>query len=182
MYSQLYEVWKQELEDAELVTLPPDFYAGIVECVQKIREESRMLDKRTVKANILRKEMDNMKRMVRELIWARYRKIVNKAAQGAEITMEALTLEEKQIYGKISPMAEAIANFVSEISRGHEPNTTHGTSRRRVVMRLLRDVPAIVGADMKTYGPFKVEDVASLPVENAKILIKQNIAEKVEIT
>jgi DNA replication initiation complex subunit (GINS family) len=33
---------------------------------------------------------------------------------------------------------------------------------------------------MKTYGPFKVEDVASLPIENAKVLIKQGLAEKVE--
>jgi len=34
---------------------------------------------------------------------------------------------------------------------------------------------------MKTYGPFKVEDVASLPAENAKILIRQGLAEKVEV-
>jgi DNA replication initiation complex subunit (GINS family) len=33
---------------------------------------------------------------------------------------------------------------------------------------------------MKTYGPFLVEDVASVPVENAKILIKQGLAELVE--
>jgi DNA replication initiation complex subunit (GINS family) len=33
---------------------------------------------------------------------------------------------------------------------------------------------------MKTYGPFKAEDIASLPVENAKILIKQGLAERVE--
>jgi len=33
---------------------------------------------------------------------------------------------------------------------------------------------------METYGPFKVEDVASLPVENAKILVKKGLAEKVE--
>jgi DNA replication initiation complex subunit (GINS family) len=33
---------------------------------------------------------------------------------------------------------------------------------------------------MKTYGPFKVEDIASLPTENAKVMIKQGLAEKVE--
>jgi DNA replication factor GINS len=45
----------------------------------------------------------------------------------------------------------------------------------------LKEIPAIIGADMKTYGPFKTEDVASLPAENARILAKQNLAEKVEI-
>jgi DNA replication initiation complex subunit (GINS family) len=34
---------------------------------------------------------------------------------------------------------------------------------------------------MKTYGPFKAEDVASLPVENVKILVKQGLAEKIEV-
>jgi hypothetical protein len=34
---------------------------------------------------------------------------------------------------------------------------------KRVVLRFLADVPAIIGSDMKTYGPFKAEDVASVP-------------------
>ena len=35
---------------------------------------------------------------------------------------------------------------------------------------------------MDTYGPFKAEDIASLPVENAKILSKQGLAELVEVS
>jgi DNA replication factor GINS len=49
-----------------------------------------------------------------------------------------------------------------------------------VILRFLKEIPAIVGADMKTYGPFKPEDIASLPVENAKVLIKQGVAVEVE--
>jgi len=33
---------------------------------------------------------------------------------------------------------------------------------------------------MKTYGPFKPEDIATLPTENARILIKQGVALEVE--
>jgi DNA replication initiation complex subunit (GINS family) len=53
---------------------------------------------------------------------------------------------------------------------------------RRVVLRFVKPVPAVIGADMKTYGPFLVEDVASLPVENAKILVKQGFAQMVEVS
>jgi DNA replication factor GINS len=49
-----------------------------------------------------------------------------------------------------------------------------------MVVRFLKEVPEIVGADMKTYGPFKAEDIATLPVENAKALIKQEVAMEVE--
>ena len=46
----------------------------------------------------------------------------------------------------------------------------------------MKAVPSIIGADMKTYGPFLVEDVASVPVENAKILVKQGLAVLVEVS
>ncbi len=47
-----------------------------------------------------------------------------------------------------------------------------------VEVRFLKDVPAIVGADMKTYGPFKKGTLAALPKENAEILIKMGAAER----
>jgi DNA replication initiation complex subunit (GINS family) len=57
------------------------------------------------------------------------------------------------------------------------PVTTH----KRVAVRFLKTVPAIIGSDMKTYGPFIVEDVASVPESNAKILIRQGLAKLVEL-
>jgi len=50
------------------------------------------------------------------------------------------------------------------------------------VVRFLQAVPAIMGIDMKTYGPFEPEDVVSLPVENAENLIRRGIAKEVEIS
>jgi DNA replication initiation complex subunit (GINS family) len=37
-----------------------------------------------------------------------------------------------------------------------------------------------MGTDMKTYGPFAAEDVASLPAQNAENLIRKGIAQEVE--
>ena len=39
-----------------------------------------------------------------------------------------------------------------------------------------------MGVDMMTYGPFKAEDVASLPAPNAENLIRKGIAKEVEIS
>jgi DNA replication initiation complex subunit (GINS family) len=55
-------------------------------------------------------------------------------------------------------------------------------SHKRMTLRFTKSIPAIIGLDMKTYGPFMVEDVASLPVENAKILVKQGLAVLVEVS
>jgi len=45
-----------------------------------------------------------------------------------------------------------------------------------VKVRFLKEIPAIVGADMKTYGPFKEGEIAELPKPNAEALIKQEVA------
>ena len=58
--------------------------------------------------------------------------------------------------------------------------SARGEREQKRCITFLRDIHAIIDADMKAHCPFKVEDVASLPVENIKILIKQDLAEEVE--
>jgi DNA replication factor GINS len=42
-------------------------------------------------------------------------------------------------------------------------------------------VDQIVGADLEKYGPFKSEDIATLPYDNAQALIAKKIAMKVRL-
>lgn len=180
MYNELYETWKLELENKELQKLPAEFYSTVANYMKKLREEGRMLEKRTLKANLLRKEMQNAKHMAQELIQIRYRKIMGKVARGEQVAQDLLTLEEKTIYSRAAPFAETVQNFASEVVRGQTPKMKMDQQHKKVAVRFLKDVPAIIGADMKTYGPFKVEDVAMLPAENTRILITQGLVEKVE--
>jgi DNA replication factor GINS len=181
MYSELYEAWKQEIQNAELTKLPTDFYASISDYIRKLRDEGRMLDKRTAKANLLKKEIRNVKRMVRELIQTRHRKLIYSAAKSEKIASDVLTVEEEKIYASISDLQNALHSLTKNILQGQGPKFSKKQSHNRTVVRLLSDIPAIVGSDMKTYGPFKIEDVASLPAENAEIFVKQKLAEKIEI-
>ncbi|MDI9643671.1 MAG: hypothetical protein QFX35_00445 [Candidatus Verstraetearchaeota archaeon] len=50
---------------------------------------------------------------------------------------------------------------------------------KRILVRLLRDVPSFVGVDLKTYGPYKTEDVALLPAQNVEALVKRGIAKEI---
>lgn len=47
--------------------------------------------------------------------------------------------------------------------------------------RFIKKTPPIVGIDLTIYGPFDVEDIASLPFKNAKILVDEKFAEFIEI-
>ena len=48
-----------------------------------------------------------------------------------------------------------------------------------VLVRFLQDVPVIAGVDLKEYGPFKKEDIANLPKENADSLVKSGLAKPI---
>jgi len=45
-----------------------------------------------------------------------------------------------------------------------------------VEIRMLKEVPAIIGSDLNTYGPFFKDRVYALPKENARLFIKQGLA------
>jgi DNA replication factor GINS len=181
MYDELHEIWKRELGSVELEKLTPDFYFRIADYLRRLREEGRMLDKKTVKAKLLKSEMHNVKRMASDLVRLRYSKLVRKLARGEKVSPEFLTVEEAKICTGCSPIIETYQSFVKNLLRGHVLNMDVAREHKSTVLRFLKDVPEIMGANMKAYGPFKVEDVASLPVENAKILVKQGLAEKVEV-
>ena len=82
--------------------------------------------------------------------------------------------------------AESYQKFAEKLLRGQLSSQFSKVgvkkTRKRDALRFLKAVPGVIGADMKTYGPFMVEDVASVPVENARILVKQGLAEVVEIS
>jgi DNA replication initiation complex subunit (GINS family) len=182
MYGELFKTWKQELEDDDLARLPPDFYTKVAEYVRRLAEESRMLDKRTAKANLLRKETQNAKRMIRELVNARYRKLVKRVAEGEKVPSDVLTSEEESIFVSVSTFSDAFQSLTKQVLRGHPPRAEVRQERRRAVLRFVEPVPAIIGADMMPYGPFQTEDIASLPIDNTKILVKQRLAERIDVS
>jgi DNA replication initiation complex subunit (GINS family) len=180
LYDELYEVWKKEKETLDIQRLPKSFYAKIAAYIKGMKEENRMLDKKTTKAKLLDSEFGNAKILVNELLQCRYEKLLKKALARETVPKEALTEEEKKLYGEVLPLPEAYQAFSKDILRGHLSKIEKGAKQTMTVLRFVQEIPALVGSDMKTYGPFAPEDIATLPPENARILIKQKVAVEVD--
>ncbi len=182
MYNLVYECWLKENENTELTRLPDDFYPQIAEYLRRIREEMRMIDKRTLKGFLLMKELEGVKHMIWELAKLRHKKLVKKLIIGVKIPIDYLTSEEREILKDISGLAHSYKNFVAELIQRQKISLERTQTRKNVVVRFLKDTPSIVGLDLKVYGPFKVEDVASLPFENAEALMKRELARKISLS
>jgi DNA replication factor GINS len=190
MYNELYAAWRREVNEASLGSLTPDFYARIADYLKHIREESRSSEKKSVKMSLLEHEAKNVTQMLEELLWARYKKLLEATTQNQKVPTELLTVEEAKMCESFFTFTVAYQEFIRDLLQGQESPTSAQAaaktepevSHKRLALRFTKSIPAIIGADMKTYGPFLAEDVASLPVENAKILVKQGLAVLVEVS
>lgn len=181
VYHTVYECWKAENASSELTKLPENFYHTVVEYLKKAKEEARMIDLKTLKASLLKTELENVKQMVRELAKLRCMKLTQMWLNSEKIPSDLLTAEEENFFKHGSNFAREYQNFIEGIIQ--RQTLTHGLEheRKNIILRFLEDTPAIVGIDLKTYGPFKKEDVASLPVENAKILVQRGLAKDISL-
>ena len=193
MYNQLYAAWQREIDDPTLGALPPDFYGKIVEYMRRIKEEDKVLDKKSVKMNLLSHESTNVERMLEELLEVRYRKLIKTVTKNQKVPSELLTDEENRICEGFADFAKTYQKFADNLMQGQivesakaapkiEVKTEMTQSPKQSTIRFLKSIPAIMGADMKSYGPFVAEDVASLPPQNAQILVKQGLAVLIEVS
>jgi DNA replication factor GINS len=206
MYDQLYAAWKREIEDPTLGGLAPDFYIKLTEYLAHIKEDKGAIDKKSVKVALLEHEAHNVERMLQELLDIRYKKILKTITRLHRAPIELLTNEEAKIAQSAVCFENSYDQFVKNILEGQQtPITVTITQQansplqilqtqkqeikpqvhviqKRLTLRFVKNIPAIMGADMKSYGPFVAEDVASLPALNAQILVKQGLAVLVDVS
>jgi DNA replication factor GINS len=194
MYNELYAAWQREIDDPTLGALQPDFYRKISEYMQHIKEEDKVIDKKSVKMNLLTHETQNVELMLKELLEVRYRKIIKIVTKSQKLPVELLTFEETKMCETFADFTKSYRKFTNGLLQGQvsepikviikvETNPAEAPpAHKRSTIRFLKSIPAIMGADMKSYGPFVAEDVASLPPQNAQILVKQGLAVLVEVS
>ncbi len=180
MYNELFEAWRKEKESAEIQPLQKGFYTRLAEYVKRIYEEKRMMDEKTVKGRLLKKEEENAKSMLEELIHTRYEKMTRIVTEGGIVPTTSLEEEEENLYKGATSQADSFQALIKDLLQGRLPKEKKVGPKVLMVVRILQEIPEIIGVDMKPYGPYKPEDIASLPKENARSLIKQGAAIEVE--
>jgi DNA replication factor GINS len=176
LYNDLYKAWRSELTSRETQALPNDFYQRTEAYLSGLEQESTSIDEHTTKGRLTLKEKEVMNRLLRELKETRLRKLLALVVNGEAINDAHLTEEERKL---VKDFGKSLLAFNQAKA---EPNTwTPELKDELSVIRFLQDIPEIVGTDLKIYGPYKKEDVASLPNQNAKALVKQGAAREIEV-
>jgi DNA replication factor GINS len=192
VYNELYNAWKAEVSDSALGSLPQDFYVKINAYLAKIKEDNKILDKKSLKVTLLEHEKQHVNQMLEELLRLRYEKLLKAITETQKVPTASLVAEEAKLCENFLSFSAAYQKFTKSLLLGESSTSqtaafavSYGAnidaSPKRVALCFSKNVPAVIGFDMKTYGPFKVEDVATLPIENAKMLVKQGLAVQIDL-
>jgi len=176
VYVDIYKAWKTEKTSQTPQPLPQDFYRRAESYLRGLQDDSS--DSRTLQSQLNQKEREVATRLLQELRETRIRKLVAAVRDKNQLNDADLTDDEKMIAKSLSEvLAESHPTEKNEVNAvAVEPEQTIMS-----VVRFLQDIPEIVGTDLKLYGPYKKEDVGSLPSQNAEALMKQGAVKMIEV-
>lgn len=176
MYGDLYKAWKAEKTTAKPQQLASDFYQRASGYLKGLEDSSTASDARTIQGSLIVNEKEIVKRLLGELKRTRLEKIVNAAKEGTAMDTDYLTEEERTL---VKQFNESLTSY-NEREKEKTPSVIPEDITELSLVRFLKDIPEIVGVDLKIYGPYKKEDVGSLPNQNAQALIKQGVAKQID--
>jgi DNA replication factor GINS len=176
VYTELYKAWKSEKTSSIPQPLPSDFYKRAESYLNTLEVDSSSSDSHTIQGRMTIREREVGERLLTELRTARLRKILETTKTSGAIREENLTDEERTLVSNIN---QSLTSFRE--NRGEEKATSAETPADLAVVRFLQDIPEIVGVDLKIYGPYRKEDVGSLPSQNARALIMQGAAKMIDV-
>jgi DNA replication factor GINS len=183
---ELYRIWKAEKSERTLQRLPATFYTEVRKILSDCKTASVASGQDRLQKAISEREFKILQRLSAEIAKTRMKKTIDAALSGQNIAAEMLAEEEAEFAKMVATHVREYYHFVDELVLGGLSTEERAPSKpaevRLEVVRFLSDFPAIIGVDLKTYGPFKSEDIATLPAENASALVSQGVVKQVHFS
>jgi hypothetical protein len=175
LLSTLQQNLEMELTSEELSRIDPGLYKAVAIRVKQIRGFMGNGDSLVVNA-LLSREIEMFCEMSDELMTIRLHKFLDKALRGSnEIS---LTPEERYLVEPLYTSVKRLARIKDAVDRGRLSvleESSDSYSVRYIVVRFLQAASKMAGVDLRQYGPYKPEDIAVLPIDNAKPLMERGV-------
>jgi DNA replication factor GINS len=172
--NSLHHTVLRETENDSLLEIKPNFYRNLSDFIGNLRKQE--FD------GVENKIKDSMIEMATELTSLLIHIRLEKISNSDNLKISHLLDEEKFILDSQEEQNERTEMILSATINGKSKFLellAENHKIKKVVIRFLSEVDEIVGADLEKYGPFKAEDIATIPYENAQALIAKKIAIKV---
>lgn len=173
---EIFKLLKKEIELPTLQAIEPDTFQKVATSLGNLKGQGY----EGIEAKVRDRTAELFATAAKLLIETRQAKI--RADEAPDYSK--LTDEEKYVLDGKRESDSRMNAVVAATIKGR-PKVLESISARmrskQIVVRFLKPTEAFVGIDMSKYGPFQPEDVASLPFENARLIIEGGAAVEVHV-
>ena len=170
----LYVKVLRETENESIQEIDPNLYTLISDFIGKLKREEY--------DNVEAKIKDELVNITTNLTTLLLNIRLSKAKNSERLDFGNLLDEEKFVLDGEEELRERTEMILSATLNGRSrvlETISQKNKTKSLVIRFLKEIDQIVGADLEKYGPFNPEDVATLPYENAQALITKKVATKI---
>jgi DNA replication initiation complex subunit (GINS family) len=195
-YAKLQAAWEFEVKRDELQNIPDSFLHEMKNYVIQLNRTTT--NPETLSGSLTQTERSYANQMINEIIDLRLNKIIRSELNGLPINAQAMTPEEQKLHSNLRQLLsdykqsselltlkDTLPQTRPPLQKTQKPVQPAPKYEEKdtelFLVRFLKPLPAIMGIDMKAYGPFQPEELATIPRQNAENLIKRGIAKKVII-
>ena len=199
-YETLYDLLRREKDRAELQELDPLFYEKLVKYLKDKKEILISQEKKdsiftTTEVQKTRKQIDNIKKIIKELYEKRESKIIQLAMMNSRSQTptndKSLMLNlEKEIYEETIRCLDkfrkeilhniALGNSINSKNEPKDLKKDEKPTNTTKEVKFRKKTPKFVGTDLNHYGPYENEDTAQIPSDIAELLISNKQVEEVK--
>jgi DNA replication factor GINS len=145
------------------------------EYIEKLVAECHTESLSELQRQLRQAELVNLQFMLNGLLRDRLQKILAHLLDSKTIDQDLLTRPERRFLDQVS---RNMRTTLAEADELFAPTEVQSPSQL-VLVRFLAEHPQLIGVDLRTYGPFRADDLATLPLENARLIVRKNGAELV---
>jgi DNA replication factor GINS len=194
---KIAEIAGMLLKEVQISTLQPvpfDTYQKIAVTLENLQ----LFEFEGIEAKIRDTMVEMISTATRFLLEVRYHKMLDResvvSSSSSSSSISTNTTKTPIDYSKLTEEEKYIMNAENESERRKNdilltivkgrPKLLESISKRvrseRIVVRFVKPMEKFIGVDMEGYGPFRQEDIAVIPFENARSLIENNHAIEVQ--
>ena len=197
--NSIQKAWEEENENEELANLEDLRLSDMISYLSKLRLSlAETPAENQLQAELYTQEALNLEYMLKDLLMLRREKIL-KSVLIRKKPLGIMVLAEEEFYNRILRGIDGHIEFIESsvvgtpipsTKRGKKTKSSKSSKARAkakvssdieyIVVRFLHSVDeAFVGMDEVTYGPFRKEDVATIPTDNARIWLSDGTVSRV---
>jgi len=169
MFKKMIITWKREISNDEISKIENGLLEHIIDYLKTSSLKVNNLNTTELQRNLIIEEINLTIKILNNFYRFRRGKFFLGIIDEEKLNINAISTLEREFY------LEVLDKLKAEFINLEEQVKINVGDKELTTVRFLGSISQFLGIDLKTYGPYEVEDVAAIPKRNATILSQKGI-------